>query len=178
MLDPFLEIGCGALCALVASRVPSLWEVPAFSVLAAGLITLSVVDLDCRRLPTPIVYGTGVVTGLLLVPAAGALGAWCNLGRAGIGAGVTFGAFVALSLIFPKGLGFGDVRLSAVCGGIVAWIGYGDLLLGLLISSGVGTIVASVALVRRKGGTSIPFGPCLAVGTIVAIVIGPSLLTQ
>jgi leader peptidase (prepilin peptidase)/N-methyltransferase len=137
---------------------------------------VSMIDIECRRLPTPIVYGTGLAAGLLLVPAAGELGAWGGLGRAGVGAAATFGGFLALAMIFPKGLGFGDVRLAGLCGGILGWVGYRDIIVGLLIASGIGTIAGLITLWRRNGVTSIPFGPYLAVGTLAAVVIGPSFL--
>ena len=172
LFDPCIELGCGVLCALVAARVSSIWEVPAFSVLIAGLVTLSIVDLDCRRLPARIVYGTGVVTGALLFGAAGALGDWGDLNRAVFGALVTFLGFAALSLVYPKGLGFGDVRLAGLCGGILGWLGYGDIILGFLVASGVGTIAAVAAMSRRGVGATIPFGPCLAIGVVTAVVVG------
>jgi leader peptidase (prepilin peptidase)/N-methyltransferase len=171
-----IELGCGVLSAVVAVRLPSLWEVPAFGVLVAGLVALSIIDLALRRLPTPIVYGTGLVTGLLLVGAAGALGEWGNLARALIGAVIAFGSFAILSLIYPKGLGFGDVRLAGLCGGSLGWVGYRGIVLGFLLASSVGTIAALVAVRKGDRRATIPFGPCLAMGTVAAILVGSAAL--
>ena len=112
---------------------------------------------------------------MLLIVAAGALEDWSNLGRALIGAVLVFLGFAALSLIYPSGMGFGDVRLAALCGGILGWVGYGDIVLGLLVAFGVGTIVGVVAMRRAGMRTIIPFGPCLAVGVVTALVAGTAL---
>jgi leader peptidase (prepilin peptidase)/N-methyltransferase len=96
------------------------------------------------------------------------------LGRTAAGAA---GAFLLFGLIFvvaPGGMGFGDVRLAGCCGAFLGWIGYRTLAVGLLLgflSAGV-VAIALVLAGRARRKTALPFGPFLALGTVVAVLAG------
>lgn len=173
-----VEVLTAALFVLLAFRVQPLWALPAYLAAATGLVALSLVDLELHRLPTPIVYWTAATSGLLLVLASAATGRWVALVHALIGAGVCFAAFFAIFFAAPKGMGFGDVRLAALCGGCLGWLGIGLVPLGILASfilAGV-PAVALLALGRATRKSQLPFGPYLAAGTLVAVSFGPALL--
>jgi leader peptidase (prepilin peptidase)/N-methyltransferase len=168
---PLLETGTALLFALVAlGRGPG-WDLPAFLFLAGAGVLLAVVDLRHRLLPDRAVVPTFAVGALLLVLAAVAERAWPDLLRAGLGALVLFAAFLVLALISPAGLGMGDVKLAAVVGLYLGWLGWGAVVLGAFAGFVVQAVVALLLLATRRIGLKgeLPFGPAMLTGAALAI---------
>ncbi|MHB1987458.1 MAG: prepilin peptidase [Acidimicrobiales bacterium] len=176
--DLVIELVTAGLFVLLALRVPTLWALPAYCVFAAGLVVLSIVDIQLRRLPTPIVYGTAALGGALLVVATAATGNWDLLVQAAIGAAICLAVFFAIFVAVPKGMGFGDVRLAALCGGMLGWLGLRVVPLGLLVAFLVASIPAIFLVVLGKANrkSQLPFGPYLAAGALFAVSFGPSIV--
>ena len=175
---PLVEALTAVLFALVAVRFGWDAALPAFLVLVAGLVALSGIDLDHHRLPNVVLYPVLSMVGGLLVVATLATGHWANLGRAATGGAIGFGLLLAIHLVAPTGMGFGDVRLAGVIGVALGWMGVRYVLLGLFLSFllsavvGVGLIATGV----RSRKDRIPFGPFLAAGAVVATLAGSPLL--
>ena len=74
-------------------------------------------------------------------------------------------------------MGFGDVRLSAVLGLALGYLGWGELLVGVysgfLVFGVPGLVVAVVRRDRQLLRTAFPFGPFMLVGALVGIALGP-----
>jgi leader peptidase (prepilin peptidase)/N-methyltransferase len=172
-----IEVLTGALFVLLALRLPSLWSLPAYCAFAAGLVALSAIDIEEHRLPRPVVYWTALLGGGLLLLASAATGRWDAIMEAAIGAGACFAVFFAIFFAVPTGMGFGDVRLAALCGGCLGWLGLQIVPLGMIAAFLLAGIPAVVLLasgkVTRK--TKLPFGPYLSLGTLVAVMFGPSI---
>ena len=102
---------------------------------------------------------------------------WPDLGPAGAaaGAGVGFGLLLALYLFPGAATGEGDVKLAAVVG---AATGYPLVAVGLAVAvlSGGITAVTLLATGRRSRKDRMPFGPFLAVGALVALACGDTIL--
>ena len=153
-----------ALFVGLAVRYDDSWVLPAFLVLVAGLVALSVIDLEHFLLPNRIVYPLAVGTLALLALAAVGDDAWAAFGRAvlgGVAATVTLGV---LHLVSPRSMGFGDVKLAFVLG----------LFCGFLAGAVVG--IALIALRHRGRKDHLPFGPFLAFGTMVVLLWGDVML--
>ena len=177
---PLVELGTGVLFALTTWRVGAHLDLPAYLILVAALVALALIDLEQMVLPRSIVYPTlFAVSGCLLVAAA-YYGQWHRLELAAIDAVVWFALFFALNFFSPRSLGFGDVRLSLVLGLALGWLGLGVLLLGFFTSNVIGAVVglSLIAVKRRTRDDPVPYGVYLAAGTIMAILIGPVLLTH
>jgi len=172
-----LELLTGALFAAVAARVASPWEIPAYCLLAATLVALSAIDLMYMRIPSKIVYPSGLAGAVLLVVASAGTHEWSALLRALVGGAAALGVILTIHLIVPRGMGFGDVRLAGLCGGFLGWLGYWVDVTGIWLSFIVGGAVAVVLLLggRASKGSHVPFGPFLAVGTMTAVFLGPEL---
>jgi leader peptidase (prepilin peptidase)/N-methyltransferase len=175
---PLVELACAALFAGTAARFGHQWDLPAYLVLFAGLLALSIVDVEHLILPKKIVYPlTALVTALLLLAAAETgkwhsflIGVACALGW--------FLVFFAMNLISPRVLGFGDVRLSLVLGLSLGWLGFGYVILGFFAANLIGAVVG-IALIATKHverQSRIPYGVFLASGCAVAVFAGPELL--
>jgi leader peptidase (prepilin peptidase)/N-methyltransferase len=175
---PLIEAATGALFAGVAARFGFSWSVPAYLVLAAGLLALACTDLERLILPKRIVYPVMFLVGALLVLAAGITGHWHDLLVAGISAVAWFVLFFALNAISPRLLGFGDVRLAPVLGLALGWLGVRYVLLGFFAANLIGAVVglALIATKQMSRQQQIPYGVFLALGTMLAIFAGPELL--
>jgi leader peptidase (prepilin peptidase)/N-methyltransferase len=143
------------------------WQLP----LAAVLVALAAIDLDLHIIPNKIVYPAaawGVVSALLIRASdLPELAAW--------GAGAFLFMLVA-ALAYPAGMGMGDVKLTGVMG---LYLG-SSVVPALLVAFLSGTVVG-VAIMARHGVAEgrkmgVPFGPFLAVGGIVALLVGPDLV--
>ena len=82
----------------------------------------------------------------------------------------------ARALMIPReAMGFGDVKFLACIG---AFLGWKAVLFTIVAASVFGSIVgiALALLGRREASGRIPFGPYLALGAVIWIFVGPSLL--
>jgi len=95
-----------------------------------------------------------------------------HLIHAFIGLACASAFYLILALVYPAGIGWGDVKLSGLLGLYLGWIGPAALLLGvaagfvLAAVAGVGLIVAGKATRRSQ----IAFGPFMLAGAIAVIV--------
>ncbi|MHA6694889.1 prepilin peptidase [Homoserinimonas sp. A520] len=162
-----------ALFAVVAGVFGLVWELPAYLCLAAAAVILGTVDLAEKRLPNAVVYPTLLVMVLLLTGAAAMSGAWPALLGAGAGAVGLFAVYFVLALISPAGIGMGDVKLAAVIGLALGYLGWATFLVGATAGFIVGGGMSAVALltgrVNIKGST--PFGPAMLAGAFLALAL-------
>ena len=176
---PLVEAGTGLLWALLAWRFAESWALPAYLVLAAGLVALSLIDLDTFLLPNRIVYPLTVAVVALFGVAALAGDDGAAFWRALIGGLCAFAVFLLLHLISPRGMGFGDVKLSFVLGVSLGWVSGALVFLGIFLAFLVGSVVSVllIATKRRTRKDHVPFGPFLATGTLVALLVGEQILS-
>lgn len=177
---PLVECGTGLLFAVTAWRWGVHLDLGAFLILDAALVALAFIDLEQLLLPRSIVYPTLVGVGTWLLISAAHYDQWHRLVVAAACAVGWFVLFYALNFFSPRSLGFGDVRLSLVLGLALGWLGLGVVIFGFFISNLLGAIVglSLIAAKKRTRDQPVPYGIYLASGTIVAILVGPALLTH
>ncbi|WP_435735848.1 A24 family peptidase [Cellulosimicrobium sp. PMB13] len=176
--------GRGArLAALGAAGLVAWWSgltagTPALVLVAAGCALLAVVDARTHRLPDAVLLPVWAVATVLLALAALLTGDGPALVRALCGALFGFGAFAALRLVHPPGLGFGDVKLAGLLGTALAWLGWAELVVGLVAPFVLGGVwaVALLALRRATRSTAVPFGPFMVLGAGLAAVGGDAVV--
>ena len=175
---PLVELLTAALWVGLAQRFGSTWELPPYLALAAGLVALSLIDLDHFLLPNRVLYPTGfLMAGLFVIPAVvDAQGS--DYLRAVGGGAAAFAVFFVIHVVSPRGMGFGDVRLSFVLGFALGWLSWGHVYLGLFLGFLLGAVIGSalIALRLRTRKDHVPFGPFLAAGALIAIFWGTQLL--
>lgn len=144
--------------------------------LSAVGVVLAYVDARTRLLPTRIIAPSyGIVVALLLTAAAVDQDAQL-LARAALGWVVMGGLYLFLWFVHPRGLGYGDVRLSGLLGIGLGAVGWGSLAAGVYVGfllGGVGGLALIVT--RRASRRSFPFGPYMLVGALVGVVWGERL---
>ena len=131
------------------------WMLGLDAVLAAWLVlvvagsVLGYIDARTRFLPSVIIWPTYFVVAAGLVAAALATGEWGSLRRAAIAGAIGFAVFYVLWFAFPRGVGFGDVRLSGLLGIALGWLGWGEFVSGLYGGFFLGAIVGIVLIAAR-----------------------------
>lgn len=173
-----LGVFFAAVAAAVAAASGAEVATAAHVVTAIGLAGLSVVDLDLFLLPRRFVWPLTAMVLALLAVAALVDGDFVSLKRAVIAAAAAFGAFLVLNFINPQGMGFGDVRLSAVIGLDLGWLGAMQAALGLFAGFVFGAVIGiGLIVVKKKGrNEAVPFGPFMALGALFVLLGGDLLL--
>ena len=149
----------------------------AFLYLAAISVALALIDFDTHTLPNRIVLPSYLV-GAVLLAAAGLLTAdYQALLGAAIGAAALFAFYLLLALAYPRGMGFGDVKLAGVLGLYLGYLGWGPLVVGAFAAFLLGGLFSIGLLITRKAGrkSGIPFGPWMLAGAWVGIFFGKEL---
>jgi leader peptidase (prepilin peptidase) / N-methyltransferase len=176
---PFVELLTALLFAAVGARFAHSWALPAYLVLTGGLIALSAIDLEHFILPNRIIYPLGFLSVPLLAMASMLEHDWAAMARALVGAALAFSFFFIVHLISPRGMGFGDVRLSFILGMFLGWLGWGYIAAGLFAGFLYGAVVGVVVMIAvgAKGRKyHLPFGPFLAGGTMTFVLVGAPIL--
>jgi leader peptidase (prepilin peptidase)/N-methyltransferase len=174
---PIVELGTAALFTLVTLRFGPTWELPAFLYLAGAAVLLAVIDLQHRLLPNRVVVPSIGIGAVLLAVAAVGEQESGSLVRAGSGAAVLFAVFLVMALVAPSGMGMGDVKLAALLGLYLGWLGWEVLILGAAAGFVVQAVLALVLLAGRRVGlrAELPFGPAMLVGAALAIAWSSAL---
>jgi len=175
---PLVEAGCAVLFALVAWHfVDTPLVIPAYLYLAAVGIALAAIDLDTRRLPDALTLPSyPVAAALLLIPAVG-YHAWDAYLRAVLGGLALCAFYFLLVVIYPRGMGWGDVKLAGVLGAYLGWLGWNYVVVGGFLGFLLGGLVGGVLMVVGRAGrkSAIPFGPFMILGAFLAIFVGQAI---
>ncbi|HEY3715517.1 MAG TPA: prepilin peptidase [Jatrophihabitantaceae bacterium] len=174
---PVVELTTAGLFVALAVHVAGLGRLPAlpgYLFFAAIGVALTVIDLDVRRLPNAIVLPAYPVLAALLAIAAFAQGDPGALIRAAVGSLALLALYLALALAHPGGLGFGDVKLAGIVGGVLAFVSYQALLVGAFAAFVAGGVAGLVTIASGRGTrrSAIPFGPFMIAGALLALFAG------
>ncbi|MEZ0449648.1 prepilin peptidase [Cellulomonas sp. ICMP 17802] len=177
---PIVEAATGVLFAATAWWTGPSWVLPALLYLVAISVALALIDLDTKRLPNAIVLPSYPVAFALLTLASwnpGGTPDWAALVRALIGAAVLYAIYLVTVVVYPAGMGFGDVKLAGVLGLYLGWFGWGALFVGWFSAFLFGGIFSVALLFSGRAGrkSGIPFGPWMLLGAAVGIVLGEAL---
>ncbi|MGZ4498052.1 MAG: prepilin peptidase [Nocardioides sp.] len=142
-------------------------------------VLLAFVDARTRLLPSRVVLPA--LAGVLVLAGVAALadGDPAAYLRALVAMVVVRSFFWLMWRIHSAGLGFGDVRLSAVLGVALGYLGWGPLVVGVYSSFLLlGVPGLALALVRRDRSllrTAFPFGPAMLAGALLGVLAGAPL---
>ncbi len=141
-----------------------------YSLLVSSLIVITFIDLDHQIIPNAITL-PGIPVGLVLsyffLPHS-IISALIGL----LGGG---GLLLLMTIIYPGGMGGGDIKMIAMLG---AFLGWEKVFLTIFLGSLIGSVVGIAMIIMKKGGrkTKIPFGPYLATGAILSIFLGNTII--
>lgn len=163
---PLVELATALLFAVAAYRFGLGLELVSTLILICALVALGGTDLEHRMLPNAIVFPAliaGLVFSVLAEPAL-----WWTYPAAALGVG---GFLLALALVYPGGMGMGDVKMGAMLG---AFLG-GYAALAVFLGAFAGAVVSGALMAAGLAGrrSRIPFGSFMALGGLAALFFGP-----
>jgi leader peptidase (prepilin peptidase) / N-methyltransferase len=169
-----LEVSTALLFGLMGWHFGLTWRTAAFCALMAGLVALSWIDLQTRRLPRQIIYWTAAIGIPLLCVAALVEHEPKRMWMLALGAAISLALMALIYWGSRGGMGDGDVRLAPLLGAYLGFLNPGIAPVGLFFGFVSGAVVGVVLLIALKGDRKmkVPFGPFMALGTIIAIFIG------
>lgn len=179
-----VEAVTGALFAFAYLKLGYGLAFGAFGACTALLLTIAVIDLEHRVIPNRLVVPASFVLVFLapLWPEFGIgrefvfehahLASLVNSLVAGVG-GLSF--FLVVKLIYPAGMGSGDVKMAGMLG---LMVGYPGIVLSVWAAAVFGGAAALVLLTLGGRGRkdAIPFGPFLSFGGIAALLGGAEVV--
>jgi leader peptidase (prepilin peptidase)/N-methyltransferase len=168
---PSIAAATIVIAAAVASVQGSLAQSVLRGALVLVLVPCAVIDLRRRIIPNRI---TGPAAAAALI-----LGLAFDLGGEPgrlLWAGIAGGFLLLAALAYPAGMGMGDVKLVAVMGLFLGAPVFVALFVALLASALAGVALIGCHGVRAARKVTLPFGPFLAGGGVLAALFGASLL--
>lgn len=131
---------------------------------------LAVVDLREHRLPDRFTGPLAAVLVPCVLVAGAAAGDLGASGRAAVCAVLGCAGFLAVHLVSPGTLGFGDVKLVPSLCALTGFLSWGHALLGFVAAVLVAGLQGLVTMiVRRDRRAHIAFGPALLLGALGAL---------
>lgn len=175
IIYPVIEASCALLFALVYYSLGNQYILPAFFFLVFCLLVSTAIDFEFQIIPDEFSISliiVGLLTSFINVFLADTMLSRILASFLGVVAGGGSLLFVAFlgKLIFKKdAMGGGDIKLMA---GVGAFIGWERVLFAIFIACFVGSIVGITLMLLKKikKQQPIPFGPYLALGSLLTLV--------
>jgi leader peptidase (prepilin peptidase) / N-methyltransferase len=168
LLYPGVELATALLVAGCVLAFGLTAEAAIAAFFCAVLVAVSAIDLEHRIIPNRIVLPATVVV-LVANTARDLSPEWAIAALAGSG------FLLAAALVYPAGMGMGDVKLALLMGAALGRTVSAALMVGMLAA-----MVPSLVLFAKHGSKArkmgIPFGPFLAIGSVVALFWGHDLI--
>jgi len=173
---PLIELSNGLLYIFLYHQYHVSVQTVVFALLTTALLIVSCIDLAHTIIPDAITL-PGIVIGL-------GTSFWLtSVGVRNAVLGVMLGgglfllmAILSVVILRREGMGGGDIKLTAMLG---AFLGWHAVLVTIFLAAVLGACVGlTLIFLRRKGRREpLPFGPFLALGALLAMVWGDTILT-
>jgi leader peptidase (prepilin peptidase) / N-methyltransferase len=168
LVYPAVELVTAVLVAGCVLAFGLSWKAAVAAFFCAVLVAVSAIDVEHRIIPNRI-----VMPAFLVVLAANTVldpsPQWA------LGAVGACGFLLTTALIYPAGMGMGDVKLALLMGAALGKTVSVAIMVGLVASMVPSLVLFALhGMKARKMG--IPFGPFLAIGSVVALFWGQDLL--
>jgi leader peptidase (prepilin peptidase)/N-methyltransferase len=168
---PIVELATGALYIAVVASQDDAVRIVLGLLLVTALVPITLIDLELRIIPN-------VITGPAALAAVVAIAALDTdfLPEALIAGAAGGGFFLVAAILYPRGMGMGDVKLAGMLG-----LYLGRAVAPAIFIALIAGVVVGAAVIARKGAkegrkTAVPFGPFLALGGVIAFFAGADLV--
>lgn len=146
-----------------------------YIILTSALIIIAFIDLQEQIIPD-VISLPGIVIGLILsfiVPYISFINS--ALGALVGGGIILIIAWVGSTIFKKEAMGGGDVKLTAMIGAFLGWrYTIISLFLGFFLGALIGIILIMTKIKKRED--AIPFGPFIALGSIITFLWGEKIL--
>jgi leader peptidase (prepilin peptidase)/N-methyltransferase len=139
--------------------------------LVTALVPIALTDLDHRIIPNAIT-GPAAIAGLVVALVLDTSSVPERL----IWAAAAGGFFLIIAIIVPAGMGMGDVKLVGLLGLYLMSSVVPAVFIALFAGSIVGVAIMTKRGVRAGRKSTIPFGPFLVLGGLIAMFAGPEII--
>jgi leader peptidase (prepilin peptidase) / N-methyltransferase len=168
---PLVELSTAALYVAVVATQDDAVRIALGLLLVTALVPITLIDFDHRIIPNKIT-GPAAIAALVAIVALDT----DFLVEALIGAVAGGGFFLIAAVLYPRGMGMGDVKLAGMLG-----LYLGRAVAPAIMIALVGGVLAGAAVIARKGAaegrkTAVPFGPFLALGGMIAFFVGDEIV--
>ena len=174
---PLVEALNAFLYVIVLWRFGLGWNSVLYCILMSSLVVITFIDLDFQIIPdriTLVGIPVGLIAGSFLLPdpflRAAQLGYRTSLSGFLVGGGL----FYLIAVLSRGGMGGGDIQMMAMVGALMGWK---SVLLTMFLGSLAGSVVGLFLMIFKGKGrkSKIPFGPFLALGTIITLFFGQEI---
>jgi leader peptidase (prepilin peptidase)/N-methyltransferase len=174
---PLVEFFTAALLVTAYLRFGLTWDFAARGILILVMILTFFIDLKHRIIPDVLTL-PGIILGFVLSFLVDSPSVLNSALGAIAGGAIFYLAAVLGELLFKKeSMGGGDIKLAVLLG---AFLGWKNVILVFFLSAFFGALIGGAAMFfskQVKGTRTIPFGPFLALGAIVAVFLGDFLIS-
>jgi leader peptidase (prepilin peptidase)/N-methyltransferase len=186
-----VELITGLLFILIFWKIGITPQLPVLIIYSCVFVVITVIDLEKGIIPNRITYpfiiiailvttflGSGINNDVFLIDYSGlrqSMPFLANLFDSLIGGILAFVFLLLIVIVSRGGMGLGDVKLAAMIGFMTA---FPVVILALFLGIISGGIVAAVLLItrRKQRKDTVPFGPFLCFGALLALLWGSNIL--
>jgi leader peptidase (prepilin peptidase)/N-methyltransferase len=168
---PIVELVTGALYIAVVASQDDAVRIVLGLLLVTALVPITLIDLELRIIPN-------IITGPAALAAVVAIAALDTdfLPEALIAGAAAGGFFLIAAILYPRGMGMGDVKLAGMLG-----LYLGRAVAPAIFIALIAGVVVGAAVIARKGAkegrkTAVPFGPFLALGGVIGFFAGEDIV--
>ena len=175
---PLVETLNALLYVLVLWRFGFGLQTIVYSIFCSALIVITFIDLDFQIIPDKITLPgilIGLIAGSFLMPDPFMRYSLLGIKASIIGLLAGGGLFYAIAVLSRGGMGGGDIKMMAMVGSLMGWK---SVLLTTFLGSLSGAVLGIFLMIAKGKGrkTKIPFGPFLALGTLITLFYGQEIL--
>jgi leader peptidase (prepilin peptidase) / N-methyltransferase len=168
---PIVELVTAALYVAVVATQDDAVRIVLGLLLVTALVPITLIDLELRLIPN-LITGPAALAALVAIAALDS----DFLPEAVIAGAAAGGFFLLAAVMYPRGMGMGDVKLAGMLG-----LYLGRAVAPAIFIALITGVVVGAAVIARKGAkegrkTAVPFGPFLALGGIIAFFAGDDLV--
>jgi len=176
---PLVEFLNASLYALVVWRYGPAWDAVVYCIFCSALVVITFIDLDFQIIPDRITLPglpIALIAGAFLLPDPFMRYSALGVRDSVIGFLAGGGLFYLVALVSRGGMGGGDIKMMAMVGSLTGWK---SVLLTTFLGSLTGSLVGLFLMIFRGKGrkTKIPFGPFLALGSLLTLFLGQEILS-
>lgn len=174
---PLVEFLNAVLYGLVFWRFGFGLHTIVYFIFCSSLIVITFIDLDLQIIPDRITLPgipIGLFAGSLLLPDPFLRYSFLGFKASIIGLLTGGGLFYVIAFLSRGGMGGGDIKMMAMVGSFMGWK---SVLLTTFLGSLTGAVFGIFLMIFRGKGrkTKIPFGPFLALGTLITLFYGQEI---
>lgn len=176
---PLVEFLNASLYVIVVWRYGLNWDAVVYCIFCSALVVITFIDLDFQIIPDKITLPgipVALLVGAFLLPDPFTRHSALGVKDSVIGFLAGGGLFYLVALVSRGGMGGGDIKMMAMVGSLTGWK---SVLLTTFLGSLTGSLVGIFLMIFKGKGrkTKIPFGPFLALGSLITLFLGQEILS-